>query len=136
MTTSDLLKRYQASTDEGEKFYLEQELRGRSVSVDVQVDATEDDYLGDEVFVALSSAGGGSTSSSIKWGLKAGAGYTFTLPLAEIWPVSGNITVNVFEWDLIGNDLIGTITWPPPYVALGGVAMSYRTALYRVSVSM
>ena len=48
-------------------------------------------------------------------------------------PVSGTLTVYVYEWDLIGDDLIGTISWPPPYGPAGS-SLSAGRARYRVSV--
>jgi hypothetical protein len=133
MTTAELITRLEASKDSDEAQAIEGELRKRQILVDVTVDATEDDYFGDEVFVKARSGGQSRETSYLT--IKAGLTKTLEpVSVASLLPLAAGVSIDVIEWDLIGNDLIGTIDWPLPLLDKSGVALSYKTARYRVNV--
>jgi hypothetical protein len=106
----------------------------RQIQIDVTVEELEDSY-GDEVFVNVRSVSRSHETGFVKFA--RGTGKTFPLiPLADLWPVTDKLSVDVIEWDLIGNDLIGIIDWPLPLFNRTDVPVSYKTARYRVSLAM
>jgi hypothetical protein len=134
MSTTELFKRYRASTNPDEMYYLELELKKRRVYVNVEVDETKD-WMGDEVYVLLSTGGGLQRSTgTVKF--DKGQGHTFTMPLTSIWPVNDPLYINVFEFDYTGDVRIGYISWASPYHPQSDVEMNRSGARYRVTISL
>lgn len=131
--TSALLALYREAKAPDEVGAIEAELRKRTIQLNVSVDNLED-YLQDEVFVRLHS-GDKKLDTDILWFSK-GEGKAFkAVSLGELLPIGDNLTVEVFEWDLIGNDLIGTVTWPLPLLDKVDVPLAAGDARYRISLS-
>jgi hypothetical protein len=134
MSTPDLILRFLASTDRDDKAYVQQELLKRSVNVVVAVDHTEDDETDDVYALIQSDSKRGKTDRA---DASAGDKVVLKLPLREIWPVSKEIVVQVFDWDLTSaDDLIGTIKWPSPFQATNEFPLAAGTARYRVALDI
>jgi hypothetical protein len=130
MTTPELITLNRSSMDSEEAAALEQVLKKRHILVDVTVDATEDYFLGDEVFVRIRSGGRSDETKYIR--MKAGASSVFgPISLANLWPLVDPLNVEVIEWDLLGDDLIGTLVWPIPLVDKSEVPLASGRAKYR-----
>jgi hypothetical protein len=133
MTTPDLVRRYVTSNSRDDKQYIEKELFKRTINVVVAVDST-DDSSEDEVYAVVSNSS--KSAKTGKFTLKRTEKGVLKVPLQELWPLDKQLEVKVFEWDLIGDDHIGTITWPQPYEATKEVPISARTASYRVALDI
>jgi hypothetical protein len=135
MTTPDLITRFLASQSADDQAYIQKELLKRSVNVVVAVDHTEDADT-DEVYAIVTN----SPSKSAKTGkasVKAGEAVVLKLPLGNVWPLTKELAVAVFEWDLTSpDDLIGTIKWASPFVPTNAVALAAGTARYRVALDI
>ncbi len=131
-STPDLIKRYRASTDETEKYYIRIVLEGRSVSVTVNVIAAqegEDNVMVDIGGVA-GNAGNGSTAD-----LSAGQTGTFGWKASSFLSMSDPFTITVTEYDTFSNDTIATLSWPSPYAVLSRYVAGDGAA-YFVEASM
>jgi hypothetical protein len=134
MKTYDLLTRYRDAKTPDEVGALEQELRKRQIQADVTVEELEDSF-GDEVFVRVRSGGRTRDSDIVRF--DKGMSKAFELiSLDDLWPVIDKLTVEVLEFDVIGNDVVGTVSWPVPLFDRVDVPLSYKTARYRVSLAM
>jgi hypothetical protein len=132
--TADLLALYRTAKIPDEVGGLEAELRKRTIQISVVVDALED-YWHDEVFVRLTGAGK-KLDTDILWFSKGQSRSFPVLSIGELLPLPDKVSVEVFEFDLIGNDLIGKLEWPLPLIDQAGVAMAAGDARYRVSLTM
>lgn len=110
MTTADLLDRYNTTTIEAEKMAIQGELRGRNVLVTVKVVKAQEGT--DEVFVR---ARGGRTVTTGQRNMKSGDVQTFSIPVASLLPVKGNIEIKVVDSDAVGDDEMSAIAWVAPY---------------------
>jgi hypothetical protein len=118
---------------ETEKRDVEAELRTRNALVEVRVVSTEDWCGSDEVYVRLSSAGGGSHKTPVH-SLNDGHRFVFVVPLASVLPLTGPLSVKVYDEDWPdGDDLIVDMAWAPPYGELHNSA-SLDDATYDVRV--
>lgn len=112
MSTADLIKKYKSSVEPGEKMALESEMRNRWIKVTVFVKKAQEGK--DNVFVAVSHAGRAYESGEIK--LSSGQKNTFWIPVDRFAPVTGRISIKVYDWDaLSSNDLISNLVLDDPY---------------------
>ena len=136
MSTPDLFKRHMASSSRDEKLYIEQEMRKRSVILDVKVDQTEDDDGADEVYAMIAS----STFNRFGTGtqdVKAGGSTQFKMSVNKLWPMTNELIIDIFDYDyLSADDLIGTVKWPLPYQPTGEISLAAGTARYRASLQI
>ena len=112
MSTVDLIKKYKSSMEAGEKMALESEMRTRWIKVTVFVKKAQEGD--DNVFVGASHAGRSYESGEIK--LSSGQKNTFWIPVDRFAPVTGKISIKVYDWDaLSSNDLISNLVFDDPY---------------------
>lgn len=123
----------QARTDkETEKRDALAELGRRSVLVEVHVKSTEDWTGADGVYVKFTGASG-SHKTPVR-SLNDGERGSFLVPLAPFVPLTGPITVEVFDEDWPdSDDLIVTMSWASPYQEIHNAA-SLDGADYEVRV--
>jgi hypothetical protein len=134
MQTSDLIIRYSASKGDDERAYIERELFKRSINVVVAVDATEDEST-DEVYALVESGRKKDKTGRVE--VNKGERIVLKLPLQKIWPLTSELVVNVFEWDLTSpDDLIGTLKWQTPFSPTPESLISAGTARYRVAMDI
>jgi hypothetical protein len=111
LSTPELVKRYRASTDEGEKTVLESEMRSRWLKVRIQATKAQEDT--DQVYVVVSSGG---RSHETGWReVSTGAETTFWISLSKLAPITGHINVKVYEYDALFDDLISNLGLDDPY---------------------
>ena len=106
LTTGDLITRRAAATQEGERMALDAEMRTRWIKVTVDVVSAQEDP--DEVYV-YATHGGRSRQSGEKE-MRTGDRNTFWIPLSALVPVTGGITVKVYDSDLVFDDDISIVT--------------------------
>lgn len=111
--TAELVRRYAAATNDGEKSVLDAELKTRTIRVNVKVTKAQEGE--DQVYVNVSGSGRSHESGWRK--LKSGDEFTFSVPVSKLHPIAGTLSVKVYEYDAIKDDLISTIDWGPPYAA-------------------
>ncbi|MET3421690.1 hypothetical protein BJ973_000902 [Actinoplanes tereljensis] len=133
MATSALLALYRDAKDPDEVGAMETELRKRTIQISVTVDALED-YTNDEVFVRLRS-GDKKLDTDILLFSKGDTRAFPALSFDKLLPLGDKVTVELFEFDLIGNDLIGTIAWSLPLLDQVDVPKAAGDARYRISLS-
>lgn len=112
MTTAELIAKYKSSSDEGEKMALEAAMRERWIKVTVEVKKAQEGT--DDVY-AMATFGGREVKTGV---LKMGAGAknTFWLTLDQLAPVTGKISVGVYDYDsLSADDKISAIGFDAPY---------------------
>jgi hypothetical protein len=132
LPTAALLVLYRDAKDPDQVGALEAELRKRTVGIQVAVDQLED-HGWDEVFVRLHS-GEKKIDTEMLWFTKGADRVFKPVPLADLLPI-GKLIVEVIEFDLIGNDRIGTIPWPVPLLDQAEVKLAAGDARYRVSLT-
>jgi hypothetical protein len=111
LSTGDLLKRYGASTDKGEKTVLESEMRKRWLKVRIQ--ATKAQEGTDQVYVEVSASGKSHETGWKK--ISTGGEVTFWISLGKLAPLTGHINIKVYEYDALFDDLISNLGWDYPY---------------------
>jgi hypothetical protein len=112
LTTSELISKYKTSVEAGEKMALESEMRNRWIKVTVVVKAAQEGT--DDVYVKVSHSGREAKTGVMKMG--AGAKNTFWISLDPLAPVTGKISVGVYDYDsLSADDLISNIGFDAPY---------------------
>jgi hypothetical protein len=112
MSTADLIKKWKSSVEPGEKMALESEIRTRWLKVTVFVKKAQEGN--DNVFVQVSHAGRAYESGEIE--LSSGQKNTFWIALERLAPITGKISVKVYDWDaLSSNDLISILNFDDPY---------------------
>ena len=111
--TAAVMDLYRKSTNPDEKHYLKQVLDGRVVLGDITIEK-QDDLTGDDnVYLEFASSGHRSTYASIPEG-KSGR---VSMWVGMLLPPTDPLIVHVYERDWLSrNDLIGTISWPAPYL--------------------
>jgi hypothetical protein len=130
MRTSELIARYQASADPGERMALESEMRSRWIQVTVFVKKAQEGR--DEVYVTAEHGGRRYKTGDIKLG--SGQKNTFWIPLDSLAPVTGKIVVKVYDWDLLSrDDLMSHIGFDAPY-ALQSDTRPWDEAEYHTTV--
>jgi hypothetical protein len=83
--TAELIRRYAAATNDGEKSVLEAELKTRTIKVNVNVKNAQEGE--DQVYVNVSGAGRSHESGWRK--LKDGGEFTFSVPVSKLHPITG-----------------------------------------------
>jgi hypothetical protein len=111
--TAELVRRYTAATNDGEKSVLEAELKTRTIRVTVRVKKAQEGE--DQVYVKVSGSGRSHESGWRK--LRGGGEFTFSVPVSKLHPIVGNLSVKVYEYDTLSDDMISIIDWAPPYTA-------------------
>ncbi len=115
LTTAELLKSWGTTADPAEKTGYEAELKKRSLKVTVKVTKAQEGP--DEVYVKASCGGREFKSPQLK--MKSGDAHVFLVPLSALWPVKGDLAVQVFDWDALSkDDLISNILMRDPWHAL------------------
>jgi hypothetical protein len=106
MSTKELIKKYNSSSEEGEKMALESEMRNRWIKVTVLVKKAQEGN--DNVYVEAEHAGRKHQTGDIA--MSSGQTNTFWIPLDKLAPVSGKIMIKVYDWDaLSSNDMISIL---------------------------
>jgi hypothetical protein len=115
MSMADLVKRYNAASDLGEKTVIESAMKKRWLKINIKVvKAQEGD---DDVFVIV-SAGGRSYESGYRT-ISSGGATTWWVSVEKIAPVTGHVNVKVCEYDRLDpNDTISNLGFDPPYGAV------------------
>lgn len=112
MTTADLITRYAATSEVGERMALEGEMRTRWIKVTVRVVSAQEDP--DDVYVT--AVHGGRRHQSARISLRAGGRNTFWVPLSALAPVSGRIVIGAYDHDyLSADDHISAIHFQAPF---------------------
>jgi hypothetical protein len=112
LSTKDLIAKYKASSEEGEKMALESEIRSRWIKVTVLVKKAQEGN--DNVYVEAEHAGRTHETGELK--MRSGQKNTFWISLDKLAPVTGKIMIKVYDWDaLSANDLISIIAFDAPY---------------------
>lgn len=112
MTTADLVRRYAASSEAGERMALEAEMRTRWLKVTVNIVRAQEDP--DDVYIT--AAHGGRTHRSGRISMRRGDRNTFWVPLSALAPVSGRIVVGAFDYDCLSpDDHINAIHFQDPF---------------------
>lgn len=112
MSTAELITKYKASSEQGEKMALESEMRSRWVKVTVMVKKAQEGN--DNVYVQ--AAHGGRTYKSGELKMATGQKNTFWVPLDSLAPVNGKISIKVYDWDALSkDDLISNIDFDSPF---------------------
>ena len=111
MSTADLIKRYRASGNEGEKMALESEMGGRWMKVTVVVAKAQEGT--DEVYVRAEHGGRDYETGALD--MTSGRKNTFWISLKALAPVSGKIMVKVYDSDVFSDDMISIIGFEDPF---------------------
>lgn len=135
LSTRDLLSRYEASSHEHERYYLKQELGHRVAYAWVEVHEQED-LTGDDEVMVLFSAGFGSLQAGGAVAIPEGQSHVFTMPITRLMPLVDPLVVAVYDFDLEGDDLIGSVAWPAPYHPRSNIALTGSGARYTLNLSL
>jgi len=100
MRTGELIKKYAAATEQGEKMALESEMRNRWIKVTVFVKKAQEDP--DDVYVLAEYGGRTYRTGELK--MKTGAKNTFWVPMNALAPVAGMVNIKVYDWDALSPD--------------------------------
>ena len=112
LSTADLIAKYKASLEDGEKMALESEMRNRWLKVTVIV--KKDQEGTDDVYVKATHAGREYKTGVMK--MAVGAKNTFWVPVDKLAPVTGKINVAVYDYDsLSADDMISNLGYDAPY---------------------
>lgn len=105
LSTADLITRRAAATQEGERMALDAELRTRWIKVTVEVVNSQEST--DEVYARAEHGGRSRETGALD--MRGGDRNTFWIPLAALTPVTGAVSVKVYESDVVWDDLISII---------------------------
>lgn len=105
LTTGDLITRRAAATQEGERMALDAEMRTRWIKVTVEVARAQENP--DEVYARVEHGGRSRATGELK--MRTGDRNTFWLPLSALVPVTGAITVQVYDSDVLSDDLLSVV---------------------------
>jgi hypothetical protein len=112
MTTADLVRRYAAASEPGERMALDAEMRTRWIRVTVNVVRAQENP--DQVYVTAEH--GGRRFQTARIDLRTGDRNTFWVPMSALAPVSGRIVVGAYDWDaLSADDHISAIWFQDPF---------------------
>jgi hypothetical protein len=100
MRTGELIKKYAAATEQGEKMALESEMRNRWIKVTVFVKKAQEDP--DDVYVLAEHGGRSYKTGELK--MKTGAKNTFWVPMSALAPVVDIVHIKVYDWDALSPD--------------------------------
>jgi len=106
LTTGDLITRRAAATEEGERMALDAEMRTRWIKVTVDIVSAQENP--DEVYVRVEHGGRSRETGVMK--MRTGDRNTFWLPLSALMPVTGAISVKVYDEDVFRDDLLSIVT--------------------------
>jgi hypothetical protein len=111
LPTAEILKRWGASRDVGERTVLESEMGKRWLAVRIQVTKAQEGT--DKVYVEVSSNGNDYETGWRR--VSAGSDTTFMISLKNLTPLTGRIRVKVYEYDAFFDDLISHLVMDYPY---------------------
>jgi len=112
LSTAELITKYRASSEEGEKMALEAEVRSRWIKVTVLVKKAQEGK--DDVYVKAEHAGRSHRTGELKMG--AGDQNTFWISLDHLAPITGKVSIKVYDWDaLSADDMISNIEFDDPF---------------------
>lgn len=112
MTTGELVRRYAAASDPGERMAMEAEMRTRWIKVTVNIVRAQEDP--DDVYIT--AAHGGRTHRSGQLSMRRGERNTFWVPMSSLAPVNGRIVVGAFDYDCLSpDDHISAIHFQDPF---------------------
>ncbi|HUQ06585.1 MAG TPA: DUF4157 domain-containing protein [Kofleriaceae bacterium] len=100
LTTAKLIESHGSTADAAQKKAYEGELKKRNLKVTVSVKKAQENP--DEVYVKASSGGRVHKTGQLK--MKSGDAHVFLIPLADLWPISGDISIQVFDYDQLSAD--------------------------------
>jgi hypothetical protein len=130
LATADLVRRFAAASEPGERMAMEAEMRTRWLKVTVHVLQAQENP--DDVYIT--AAHGGRTYRSGRLRLGTGGRNTFWVPLSALAPVSGRIVVGAFDHDLLSpDDHISAIHFQDPFTATTSTA-PFDGAHYQTTV--
>ena len=109
--TAELVSRYNAATNDGERSVVETELKTRTITVNVKVKKAQEGT--DQIYVYIAGSNGSHESGYRE--LADGGETTFYVPVSELLPIDGALSVRVYEYDAIFDDMISNIAWASPY---------------------
>jgi hypothetical protein len=135
LPTRELLSRLEASTNENERSYLEQELAHRVAYAWVEVHEQED-LTGDDEVMVLFSTGFGSLQAGGAVAIPEGQSHVFTMPITRLIPLANPLVVSVYDFDVEGDDLIGAVSWAKPYGPRSNIALAGHGARYSLTLSL
>ena len=110
-STKELIKQYASAKTEGEKNVINKALGNRYLKVRVDVAKAQEGP--DDVYATVEHGGKSKSSGDIE--LDTGDRNTFWFKLSHLVPITGKITVKVFEWDVFSDDMISIIGFDSPY---------------------
>lgn len=110
------------------KTALDTELGVRRLVVSVTCISTND-FWTDEIDVQVTSASGGQATSVMHTSVAEGATRHYTVPLATLVPLSGALTVNIREADLLSTDTVLSISFNPNAGVGIGMSSSYTASV-------
>ena len=140
LSTPELIRRQESTTDKPEKMAINAELRNRSIRVYVKVHSTEDTFGEDEVYVRIYNRKlSFLDEESGVVGLNDGSDHTFILSIddlvSEFASLANGISVQVYDEDSPdSDDLIVWVAFQPPFSITSNQG-SYDGATYEVHIS-
>ena len=140
LSTPELIRRQESTTDKPEKMAINAELRNRSIRVYVKVHSTEDTFGEDEVYVRIYNRKlSFLDEESGVVGLNDGSDHTFILSIddlvSEFASLANGISVQVYDEDSPdSDDLIVWVAFQPPFSTTSN-QRSYDGATYEVHIN-
>ena len=135
MPTRELIRRLQNSTNASEQTYLKTELDHRNIMAWVEVQKKMSWVGDDDVYVWVGGDTLGRSTGSVS--VEEGQSNVFRMPMMNVWPVSDPLVIAVHQWSLLrGDHLIGSVTWPAPYLPQHTAELTSGGAKYTLQVAM
>jgi len=112
MSTADLVRRYAATAEPGERMALDAEMRTRWIRVTVEVVRAQENP--DQVYVT--ALHGGRRFQTGRIDLRTGDRNTFWVPMSALAPVTGRIVIGAYDHDYLSpDDHISAIHFQDPF---------------------
>jgi len=105
LSTGELITRRAAATEDGEKMALDAEMRTRWIKVTVDVVSAQENP--DDVYVRAEHDGRSRETGELS--MSTGDRNTFWIRLSALMPVTGKVSVKVYESDVFRDDLISIV---------------------------
>lgn len=113
LATAEVIRRYRASSVEGERMALDGELANRWIKVTVLVKKAQEGK--DDVYVEAVHSGRRHKTGEL--GMRSGEQNTFWIPLGKLAPITGKVLVRVFDRDTLSrDDMISNIGFDEPFM--------------------
>jgi hypothetical protein len=111
LSTAEVVNKYITTADQGEKMALESEMKGRWMKVTVAVKSAQENP--DDVYVVAEHGGRSYRTGEVQ--MRSGSRNVFWVPLKSLAPVTGKISVKVFDADVISDDMISHVGFDRPF---------------------